>query len=77
MLAKTRYTGRRCIHPFGRTVSSVDMRTRPVDHERCPECGSAVLEYYGAVEMAGPPYRIERIFGHSCGSPECRWQEHR
>ena len=53
----------------------MDLRTRPVDDERCPECGSCVLEYYGAVEITGPPYRIERIFGRSCGNPDCHWQE--
>lgn len=51
------------------------MRTRPVEEERCPRCASSVLEYYAVAEMTGPPYRIERIFGHSCGNPNCRWQE--
>ena len=51
------------------------MRTRPVDEKRCPTCGSPVLEYYAAVKIAGPPFRIERIFGHSSGNPTCGWTE--
>ena len=53
----------------------MEMRTRPVDEERCPACGSCVLELYGTVEMAGPPFRVERIFGQMCGNPDCRWQK--
>ncbi len=67
--------GRRSIHPFEPTVPSVDMRTRPVDDERLPRPWECRAGYYGAVEMAGPPLRIERIFGRSCGDPECQWQE--
>jgi hypothetical protein len=55
----------------------MNLRTRPVDEERCPECASSVLEHYAEVEMAGPPFRIERIFGHSCGNPSCHWQQDR
>jgi len=55
----------------------MDLRTRPVDEECCPECASSVLEHYAVVEMAGPPFRIERIVGHSCGNPMCHWQQQR
>jgi hypothetical protein len=61
--------------PFRASVP--DLRSRSVDEYSCPVCSSPVLEYYAVVEIAGAPYRIERIFGRSCATFDCTWWRER